>query len=481
MSRHDAVYIGGAWVRPLGPGRIPVENPATEEVVAEVAQGSAGDVDRAVGAAREAFPRWSGLSRSERADHLAALLAGLEARREELAATITTEMGAPITLASSVQVGLPLRVLGSYVELLRTPDVSELIGNSLVVREPVGVVGAITPWNYPLHQSIAKVAAALTAGCTLVHKPSEVAPLSAYLLAEIAHETGLPAGVYNLVAGYGPEAGEALAAHPDVDMISFTGSTRAGRRVGALAAETVKRVALELGGKSPNVALPDADLTAAVKVGVANCLLNAGQTCTALSRLLVPASRHDEAVELAVAASAKYPPGDPTDPATRLGPLVSAAARGRVHDYIGRGVAEGARLAIDGRDPARLPARGYFVGPTIFADVAPDATIAQEEIFGPVLSIIPYADEDDAVRIANLSPYGLAGAVWSAETDRAVAFARRLRTGQVDINGGSFNHLAPFGGYRQSGNGRELGAYGLAEFSEVKSLQLPSPHTPSSI
>jgi aldehyde dehydrogenase (NAD+) len=390
-------------------------------------------------------------------------------------------MGAPATLASSVQVGLPLRGLGSYIDLLHATEESEVVGNSLVVREPVGVVGAITPWNYPLHQSVAKVAAALAAGCTVVHKPSEVAPLSAYLLAEIVDAAGLPAGVYNLVAGYGPEAGEALAAHAGVDMVSFTGSTRAGRRVGALAAETVKRVALELGGKSANVALPDADLTAAVKVGVGSCLLNTGQTCTALSRLLVPASRQDEAVDLAVAASAKYRPGDPTDPATRLGPLVSAAARERVGDYIARGVAEGAQLAVDGRDPAGLPGRGYFLGPTVFADVKPDATIAQEEIFGPVLSIIPYADEDDAARIANLSAYGLAGAVWSADTDRAIAFARRLRTGQVDINGGSFNHLAPFGGYRQSGNGRELGSYGLAEFSEVKSMQLPAPPPPSSI
>ena len=298
--------------------------------------------------------------------------------------------------------------------------------------------------------------------------------MSAYLLAEIAHEAGLPPGVYNLVTGYGPVAGEALVAHPDVDMVSFTGSTRAGRRVAALAAHTVKRVALELGGKSANVALADADLTAAVKVGVANCLLNAGQTCTALTRLLVPAPRHDEAVELAVAATAKYVPGDPTDPATRLGPLVSATQRDRVHDYIERGATEdGARLVLDGRKPERLPERGYFVGPTVFAEVHPDATIAQQEIFGPVLSIIPYEDEDEAVRIANGTPYGLAGAVWSADTERAFAFARRLRTGQIDINGAAFNHLAPFGGFKRSGHGRELGAHGLAEFTELKSVQLP--------
>jgi aldehyde dehydrogenase (NAD+) len=320
---------------------------------------------------------------------------------------------------------------------------------------------------------MAKVAAALAAGCTVVHKPSELAPLSAYLLAEIAEEAGLPAGVYNLVPGLGPVAGEALATHPDVDMVSFTGSTRAGRRVGALAADTVKRVALELGGKSANVALPDADLTAAVKVGVANCLLNAGQTCNAWTRLLVPADRLDEALGIAVAAAAKYVPADPTDPATRLGPLVSGTQRERVRGYIVRGEAEGARLVVDGRD--KVPDRGYYLGPTIFDAVAPEATIAREEIFGPVLAVISYEDEPDALRIANDTEYGLAGAVWSTDVDRAIAFARRLRTGQVDINGGAFNHLAPFGGVKRSGNGgRELGAHGLAEFRTTKSLQFPA-------
>ncbi len=475
MDDRDVIYVGGEWVPSGSDARIPVENPATEETVGHVPDGAEDDVDRGVAAARAAFPEWSGLSRADRAKHLAALLAGLEARRDEMAATITKEMGAPATLAAAMQVGLPLRVLASYIDLLGQPEEPETIGNSVILREPVGVVGAITPWNYPLHQAMAKLAAALAAGCTVVHKPSEVAPLSAYLLAEIAHEAGLPPGVYNLVTGYGPVAGEALVAHPDVDMVSFTGSTRAGRRVAALAAHTVKRVALELGGKSANVALADADLTAAVKVGVANCLLNAGQTCTALTRLLVPAPQHDDAVELAIAATAKYVPGDPTDPATRLGPLVSATQRDRVRDYIERGATEdGARLVLDGRKPERLPERGYFIGPTVFADVHPDATIAQQEIFGPVLSIIPYEDEDEAVRIANGTPYGLAGAVWSADTERALAFARRLRTGQIDINGAAFNHLAPFGGFKRSGHGRELGAHGLAEFTELKSVQLPA-------
>jgi aldehyde dehydrogenase (NAD+) len=472
VDHHRSVYIGGEWTEPSTTRRIAVENPSTQDIVTEVAEGSPADVDRAVAAARSAQPGWAGLSRARRAEHLRALLDGITARRDDLAATITTEMGAPTYLARAVQVGLPIAVLKSYVDLLTIEEVPERVGNSLIVREPVGVVGAITPWNYPLHQAVAKIAAALAAGCTIVHKPSEVAPLSAYLFAEIAHETGLPAGVYNLVTGYGSIAGEAIATHPDVDMVSFTGSTGAGRRVSALAAETVKRVALELGGKSANVVLPDADLTAAVKVGVGNFLLNSGQTCTAWTRLLVPAARQDEAVELAIAAARKYSTGDPTDPSTRLGPLVSAAQRERVRGYIERGVFEGGRLVLDGRDGQ--PDRGYFVGPTIFADVAPDATIAQEEIFGPVLSVMPYADEDDAARIANSTVYGLAGAVWSADTDRAIAFARRIRTGQVDINGGAFNPLAPFGGYQQSGNGRELGVHGYAEFCETKSLQLPA-------
>ena len=467
----EALYIGGDWVTPSSPQRIEVENPATEKTIGHVPAGQAADVDRAVAAAKAAFPHWSALSRSERADHLAALHAGLTTRRDEMAATITAEMGAPARLAASIQVDLPLRVLDSYVQMLRDPDEPRRVGNSLVVTEPVGVVGAITPWNYPLNQTMAKLAAALAAGCTVVHKPSEVAPLSAFLLAQIAHEAGLPAGVYNVVSGDGPDAGEPLVRHEDVDMISFTGSTEVGRRIGALAADTVKRVALELGGKSANVILPDADLAAAVKVGVANCLLNAGQTCTAWTRMPVPADRQDEALEIAVAAAAKYVPGDPTDPATRLGPLVSATQRKRVLEYIDLGVASGARLVLDGRQG--VPPVGYYVGPTIFADVDPNSRIAQEEIFGPVLAVIPYRDEEEAIRIANGTPYGLAGAVWSSDVEHALAVARRLRTGQVDINGAPFNHLAPFGGYRRSGVGREFGEHGYLEFCQVKAIQLP--------
>ncbi len=468
--RQDRLYIGGEWVASAGERSIPVVNPATEEVIATVPEGTPADVDRAVRASRQAFPGWSALPVTERARFLSALRDGLAQRQAELAATITAEMGAPVKVATNVQTGLPLQVLNSYIALAAVAEQTETVGNSVVVREPVGVVGAITPWNYPLHQTIAKVAPALLAGCTVVHKPSEVAPLSAHVLAEIADDIGLPAGVYNLVSGTGAVVGEALVQHPDVDMVSFTGSTRAGRRVSELASATVKRVALELGGKSANVILDDADITAAVKVGVGNCFLNSGQTCTAWTRMLAPASRYEEVVSLAADAAATYIVGDPTDPASRLGPLANAAQRERVLGFIAQGVAEGARLVAGSDD---VPQRGYYVAPTVFADVAPDATIAQEEIFGPVLSIIRFTDEDEAVRIANATQYGLAGAVWSGDPDHALAIARRLRTGQVDINGGRFNPSAPFGGYKQSGNGRELGRHGLEEFLLVKSLQMP--------
>jgi aldehyde dehydrogenase (NAD+) len=471
--RPGPLYVGGEWIQSAGDRWIAVENPATEEIIAEVPEGTPEDVDRAVVAARQACAQWSATPVAERARLLAALRDGIAARQAELASTITSEMGAPAKLANTVQTGTPLQVLAAYLDLAAVAEETETVGNSLVLREPAGVVAAITPWNYPLHQSIAKIAPALLAGCTVVHKPSEVAPLTAYILAEIAHGIGLPAGVYNVVSGSGAIVGEALARHADVDMVSFTGSTSAGRRVSALASETVKRVALELGGKSANIILDDADITAAVKVGVANCFLNSGQTCTAWTRMLAPASRYDEVVELAATTAAGYVVGDPTDPATRLGPLANSAQRDRVRGYVESGVNGGARLVAGGDGARRLPDRGYYVAPTVFADVAADATIAQEEIFGPVLSIIRCADEDEAVRIANSTRYGLAGAVWSADRDRAVAVARRLRTGQVDINGARFNPSAPFGGYKQSGYGRELGRHGLQEFQLIKSLQLP--------
>jgi aldehyde dehydrogenase (NAD+) len=468
----DALFVGGEWVSPSGTDTLTVVNPTTEQPLATVPAGTPTDVDRAVAAARAAFAGWAATPTAARAALLGALADGLTARIPELADLIAREVGSPLKFATSTQAGLPPIVLRSYASLLGDVDFEETIGNSLVLREPVGVVGAITPWNYPLHQVVAKVAAALAAGCTVVLKPSEVAPLSAYVLADVAAAVGLPPGVLNIVPGTGPVVGEALAAHPDVDMVSFTGSVRAGKRVQELAAGTVKKVALELGGKSANVILADADLTRAVKVGIANCFINGGQTCTAWTRMLVPDSLHSAAVELAVDAAEGYLVGDPLAPGTRIGPMATAAQRDRVRGYIARGSSEGATLATGGVAAPDGLGTGWFVRPTVFAAVRPDSTIAQEEIFGPVLSVIPYTSEDEAVEIANGTPYGLAGAVFAADQDRAVAFARRMRTGQVMVNGGAFNPVAPFGGYKQSGTGRELGRYGLEEFLEVKSLQL---------
>jgi acyl-CoA reductase-like NAD-dependent aldehyde dehydrogenase len=342
----------------------------------------------------------------------------------------------------------------------------------LIVREPIGVVGAITPWNYPLHQIAAKVAPALAAGCTVVLKPSEVAPLNAFVLAEVFDEVGLPAGVFNLVTGLGPVVGEAIAAHRDVDMVSFTGSTRAGRRVAEVAAATVKRVALELGGKSANVILSGADLDKAVPDGVNKCYMNSGQTCSALTRMLVPRDKLAEVEALATEAAEGWTAGDPFDKATRLGPLISAVQRDRVRGYIQRGEDEGARLLTGGAEAPDGLDHGFFVRPTVFSDVTRDMTIAREEIFGPVLSIIPYDTEEEAIDIANDTDYGLAGGVWAEDADHANRVARKLRTGQVEVNGGGFNPNAPFGGYKQSGNGREYGNFGFEEFLEVKSLQL---------
>jgi acyl-CoA reductase-like NAD-dependent aldehyde dehydrogenase len=407
----------------------------------------------------------------ERAELVRAVAAGLAARRDEIAATVSQELGMPIVQSTGIQAGLPTMTFTSVPDLLEDVVWREEIGNSVVVREPVGVVGAITPWNYPLHQIAAKVAPALAVGCTVVLKPSEVAPLNAFILAEVIDEAGLPAGVFNLVTGTGPVVGEAIVSHPDVDMVSFTGSTRAGRRVSELASQSVKPVALELGGKSPNVILDDADLETAVTDGVGKCFLNSGQTCSALTRMLVPRTRLEEAERIAAAVADAYTVGDPFDPATRLGPLVSETQRERVRGYIAKGVEEGARLVTGGAEAPEGKERGYYVRPTVFSDVRPDMTIAQEEIFGPVLAIMPYDDEDDAIRIANDSQYGLAGGVWSADEERAQRVARRIRTGQVEINGGVFNPLAPFGGYKQSGHGRELGRHALEEYLQVKSMQ----------
>src|SRR5437660_770869 len=472
MIERDTIYIDGAWVPSGGTGTIDVHGAATEEVVGRIPDGVAADVDRAVAAARAAFPAWSATVAEERAKHLTRIQEGLAARQAELAELIATEVGMPLKLAAMIQVGLPTAQVANYAQVLRDFAFEEQVGHSLVVKEPIGVVGAITPWNYPLNQIVAKVAPALAAGCTVVLKPSEVAPLNAFVLAEVIDDAGLPAGVFNLVSGVGPVVGEAIAAHPDVDMVSFTGSTRAGKRVSELASQSVKSVALELGGKSPNVILDDADLEQAVTDGVGKAFLNSGQTCSALTRMLVPRSRLKEAEEIAVKAAETYTPGDPFDADTRLGPLVSETQRTRVRGYIEKGVDEGAKLLTGGAEAPEGLDKGYFVRPTVFSEVRNDMTIAQEEIFGPVLSIIPYEDEDDAVRIANDTIYGLAAGVWSGDPERAKSVARRIRSGQVEVNGGAFNPLAPFGGFKQSGHGRELGKFAVEEFLAVKSMQL---------
>ena len=472
MQVRDKIYIDGAWVPSTGTGTIDVTNSTTEEVMGRIPDGTPQDVDRAVKAARAAFPGWAATSKEERGKYLQRITEGLSARMEDIATVVAGEVGMPQNLSRMIQAGLPAMTFGSMAQIVDGFPFEEQVGNSAIVREPVGVVGAITPWNYPLHQIAAKVAPALAAGCTVVLKPSEVAPLNAFILAEIVEEVGLPHGVFNLVTGVGPVVGEAIAAHPDVDMVSFTGSTRAGRRVSELASQTVKRVALELGGKSPNVILDDADLERAVVDGVGKCYLNSGQTCSALTRMIVPRSKLGEVEAIAAKAAETYTTGDPFDSGTRLGPLVSAVQRERVRNYINKGVEEGARLVTGGAEAPEGLDRGYFVRPTVFSDVRTDMTIAQEEIFGPVLAIIPYDTEDEAVEIANDTIYGLAGGVWSGDPERAKAVARRIRTGQVEVNGGSFNPMAPFGGYKQSGHGRELGKFGLEEYLEVKSLQL---------
>ncbi|MFM9553101.1 aldehyde dehydrogenase (NAD+) [Streptomyces sp. cf124] len=461
MKAHDGMYIGGTWRPAAGTDTIEVVNPADEQVIGRVPAGTAEDVDAAVRAARAALPGWAATPPAERGAIIGALRDVLAARREEIAETVTAELGSPLPFSQKVHADLPVAVAGSYAELAAGHAFEEKVGNSTVHHEPIGVVGAITPWNYPLHQIVAKVAPALAAGCTVVLKPAEDTPLVAQLFAEAVHDAGVPAGVFNLVTGLGPVAGQALAEHDGVDLVSFTGSTAVGRQIAATAGAAIKKVALELGGKSANVILPSADLAKAVSVGVANVMSNSGQTCSAWTRMLVHTSQYDEAVELAAQAAAKY--GD------RIGPLVNAKQQARVRGYIEKGVAEGARLIAGGPESPRE--QGYFVSPTVFADVTPEMTIAQEEIFGPVLSILRYEDEADALRIANGTVYGLAGAVWAGDEDEAVAFARRMDTGQVDINGGRFNPRAPFGGYKQSGVGRELGAHGLAEYLQTKSLQ----------
>ena len=478
MKSYDTIYVNGEWIPSSGNETIDVVNSATEEVIATVPKGTAADVDAAVAAAKAAFPSWSTTTLDVRAKYLRDIGAALTGRFGDIVEVITHEVGSPKTFAQMVQAGLSCGEWETFASLLENYDWETKLDNSLIVKEPIGVVGAITPWNYPLYLIMCKITPAIAAGCTVVLKPSEVTPLNAYLLAEVLDEVGLPAGVFNLVPGTGPEVGSAISKHPDVDMVSFTGSGRAGAEVQRDAAAHAKRVGLELGGKSANIVLDDADPQTVAMGAVFSAFINSGQTCSALTRLLVPESRKQEFIDAVVTEASQVrlvdPQADDPDIFHALGPLVSKAQQERVRNYIQKGIDEGATLAVGGPEQPEGFEKGFYVKPTVFVDVDPNSTIAQEEIFGPVLSIISYTDDDNAVEIANGTIYGLSGAVQSADVERATAVARRLRTGQVDINGAPFNTKAPFGGYKQSGNTRERGQWGLEEFLEVKSVQLPA-------
>ena len=463
-------YIDGAWVEPSTPSNLGIVNPATEEVFAQISLGSAADVDRAVRAARRAFATYSQTSVEQRLSWLHKIIAGFRARLPELARMMTLEMGAPITFATQRQATVALFHFEEAARVLAQYEFEERMGSGIIRREPIGVCGLITPWNWPLNQVASKVAPALATGCTVVLKPSEIAPLGAMMFAEIVDDAGIPAGVFNLINGDGPTVGEAIAAHPGIDMVSFTGSTAAGVRVAKLAADTIKRVAQELGGKSANIILGDADLKAAVIEGVHACYTNAGQNCQSPTRMLIPRAQRDAAFDAAREAVDSIRLGDPLDPASTMGPLVSQAQFEKVQDLIRSGVDEGATLVAGGTGrPAEIN-RGYFVRPTVFGDVTPQMKIAREEIFGPVLSIISYDTEDEAIEIANDTPFGLAGFVQSKDLDRARAVGNRLRAGRVYLNGAPFDRSLPFGGYKQSGNGREFGVFGFEEYLEVKAM-----------
>ena len=469
LASRGHFFIGGEWQEPSTANLIEVENPATEQIFATVPDATADDVDRAVRAAHDAFASWSETDVATRRDLLNRFAREIAARREALACLVSTEMGTPLELSRIVQADLPVSVIQGYVSAMHVLEHVEVIGNSRVSREPAGVVAAITPWNYPIHQAVSKVGAALATGCTVVLKPSQVTPLSAYLLADAAAAAGIPSGVLNIITGSGRIAGEAMSAHPLVDVVSFTGSTGAGRAVMQTAASTIKRVALELGGKSANVVLPDADLEAAVRRGTEHVLENSGQTCTAWSRLVVPRDRQDEVVDIVRSVIGGVVVGDPFDPRTTMGPVATGDQRLTIQGFVERARRDGAQLAAGG-GPTSTDV-GHFVQPAAFASVDTGMELAQEEVFGPVLAILPYDDEADALRIANDTKFGLSGAVWSRDHDRAAAFAAKLRTGQVSLNGGSFNPAAPFGGYKQSGIGRELGGHGFDDFLETKSVQ----------
>jgi acyl-CoA reductase-like NAD-dependent aldehyde dehydrogenase len=464
MLDYETIYVNGQWEIVPDSKPLAVTDPATGEAVGSAPNCSGAVVDLAVAAARHAFPSWSNTDRAERRDLLVRLVTLLRDDAENLAQIIHREMGSTIEFSRSEQVGTPICIIEGYIDALTDDEPEEWIGNSLIVREPVGVVGAITPWNYPLYQLVTKVVPAMAAGCTVVAKPPEIAPLSSYRFAELLDEAGVPPGVFNLVNGLGSVVGEAIVRHPDVDMVSFTGSTRAGRRVGAVAAETIKRVSLELGGKSASIVLDGADLEQAVRATMGYCMANSGQVCNAWTRLLVQGAALETVEAVLQDTAAEFN--------AALGPLVSWGQYEQVQDLIQSGIDDGARIVLGGLGHPPGHSDGPYARPTVFADVEPSMRVAREEVFGPVLVLLTYDDVDDAVRIANDSVYGLHGAVWARDTTEGIAVARRLRTGQVDVNGAEFNILAPFGGYKQSGNGRELGRYGLEEFQEIKSIQV---------
>ncbi|MEQ9519930.1 MAG: aldehyde dehydrogenase family protein [Parvibaculum sp.] len=470
MKDTTKFYINGKWVAPTTPKTCDVINPATEEAFATISMGSAADVNKAVAAAKAAFPAFSRTTREERMALLQKIMGVYQSRYDEIAETISKEMGAPIWLSKAAQAATGLGHFAKTLEILKDYKFEEDRGQTHIVREPVGICGFITPWNWPINQIVCKVAPALAAGCTMVLKPSEVAPLNAHLLAEILDEAGVPAGVFNMVDGDGIEVGATLSAHPDVDMMSFTGSTRAGIEVAKAAAPTVKRVAQELGGKSANIILEDADLQSAVAGGVMGVMNNSGQSCNAPTRMLVPAAKHDEALKIAAAAAAKVTVGDPFAEGIKIGPVVSEVQFNKIQALIQKGIDEGATLVAGGTGRPEGFNKGYFVRPTVFGNVTNDMTIAREEIFGPVLTILPYKDEAEAISIANDTVYGLSGYVSSGSIEHARDVASQLRTGNVHLNGAGPDFGAPFGGYKQSGNGREWGEFGFEEFLEVKAV-----------
>ena len=471
MDEREELYIGGNWISPNGKGSIEVMNPATEEIIGKVPIANSEDLDLAINSAKDAFISWSNSSIETRIDYLNRLTTAIKENSEIMAQLITSEVGTPIEYSRMAMVGTPRVVTRSYAKILESFEWEEEVRNSLIVKEPVGIVGMITPWNFPLHQIIGKVAPAIASGCTMVLKPSKEAPLNSFFLADLIHSIGLPKGVFNLVSGHGRDIGEKMATHPGLDMISFTGSTGAGVRVSELASQSVKRISLELGGKSANVILEDADIQKASSIAVNACFGNSGQECSALTRLIVPKIHLKQVIEVVADKIEKYKVGNPLEESTRCGPLISKKQQESVNSYIRSGIKEGAKLVVGGEGMPDGLTKGFFVRPTAFSEVKSDMTIFNEEIFGPVLCIISYENEKEALEIANDSEYGLSGGVWSSDETRAINFARKMRTGQVSINGGRFNVSAPFGGYKKSGNGRELGIHGLEEFLEIKSIQ----------